>query len=104
MNSGWWRSVLPDGNRTVQYAGILIGASIMVENEAGLRSVHGDIHDYRQYLRDITAIQAETVRRLVESDSTPPMEMAAVLEDIANKFLDMSDEVRDFALARPEAC
>jgi hypothetical protein len=57
---------------------------------------------YRHYLKDITAIQAETVRRLVDNDATPPMEMAAVLEDIANKFLDMSDEIRDFALARPE--
>jgi hypothetical protein len=73
----------------------------MVESESGTRPVLGNIQDYRQYLRDITAIQAETVRRLVESDATPPMEMAAVLEDIANKFMDISDEIRDFALARP---
>jgi hypothetical protein len=75
----------------------------MVENENSGRPVIGTIQDYRSYLRDITAIQAETVRRLVESDATPPMEMAAVLEDIANKFLDMSDEIRDFALTLPEA-
>ena len=74
----------------------------MPEMENG-RPVFGTIHDYRNYLRDITAIQAETVRRLTESDATPPMEMAAVLEDIANKFLDMSDEIRDFALTLPEA-
>jgi hypothetical protein len=75
----------------------------MVESENGTRPVLENIQDYRQYLRDITAIQAETVRRLVESDTTPPMEMAAVLEDIANKFMDMSDEIRDFALSRSEA-
>jgi hypothetical protein len=61
------------------------------------------MQDYRQYLRDITAIQTETVRRLVETDATPPMEVAAVLEDIANKFLDISDDIRDFALSRQEA-
>lgn len=73
----------------------------MAQNENGGRPMLGTIQDYRSYLRDITAIQAETVRRLIESDATPPMEMAAVLEDIANKFLDMSDEIRDFALTLP---
>ncbi|GAA0565359.1 hypothetical protein [Rhizomicrobium electricum] len=71
-------------------------------DNGGRRSLAG-LQDYRRYLRDITAIQAEAVRRLVDNDATPPMEMAAVLEDIANKFLDMSDEIRDFALASPEA-
>ena len=70
----------------------------MLENEFGARPLLGSLYDYRQYLRDITSIQAETVRRLVENESIPPMEMAAVLEDIANKFMDMSDEIRDFAL------
>ncbi len=72
----------------------------MNENENGARAGVISMEDYRRHLRDITSIQAETVRRLVESD-TPAMEMAAVLEDIANKFLDMSDEIRDFALALP---
>ena len=79
------------------------GEHAMLDNESSIRPALGTMQEYRQYLRDITAIQAETVRRLVESDATPPMEMAAVLEDIANKFLDMSDEIRDFALGRPEA-
>lgn len=74
----------------------------MTDNENGMRPALGTMQEYRQYLRDITAIQAETVRRLVEGDATPPMEMAAVLEDIANKFLDMSDDIRDFALGRQE--
>lgn len=59
------------------------------------------MHAYRQHLRDITAIQTETIRRLIDSD-TPPLDMAAVLEDIANKFLDMSDEIRDFAITLQE--
>lgn len=71
----------------------------MTDNDNG---VCQGLDAYRRYLKDITQIQAETVRRLVDNDATPPMEMAAVLEDIANKFLDMSDEIRDFALALPE--
>ncbi len=61
------------------------------------------MQDFRKYLREITAIQSETVRRLVADDTTPPLEVAAVLEDIANVLLDVSDEIRDFALGRPGA-
>jgi hypothetical protein len=70
----------------------------MIENENNTRAAHSNIQEYRLYLKDVTAIQAETIRRLIETDSLPPLEMAAVLEDIANKFLDMSDDIREFAL------
>ena len=70
------------------------------EGEVGGDGTTG-VFDLVEHLRDITAIQNETVRRLIDSD-TPPLEMAAVLEDIANKFLDISDEIRDFALTLPE--
>jgi len=70
----------------------------MMENDSGPLAAHSNIQEYRLYLKDVTAIQAETVRRLIETDNLPPLEMAAVLEDIANKFLDMSDDIREFAL------
>jgi hypothetical protein len=70
----------------------------MAENENGMQPALANIQEYRLYLKDITAIQAESVRRLVETDGLPPLEMAAVLEDIANKFLDMSDDIREFAM------
>jgi hypothetical protein len=79
-----------------------LGGHTMSTIDNGERLVVADLAAYRKYLKDITAIQTETVRRLIENDATPPMEMAAMLEDIANKFLDMSDEIRDFALALPE--
>ncbi len=60
------------------------------------------IADYRQHLKQVMTIHTETVRRLVNNDSTPPLEMAAVLEDIANLYLDMSDEIRNAALGRTE--
>lgn len=56
--------------------------------------------DYRLHLQQVMAIQTETLRRLISDDSTPPLEMAAVLEDMANAYLDISDEIRDFALGR----
>jgi hypothetical protein len=56
------------------------------------------LQEYRQYLREVTVIQTETIRRLIADDATPPLEMAAVLEDIANLFLDISDDIRDYAL------
>lgn len=61
-----------------------------------------NMQDYRKHLREVTAIQAETIRRLVEDDATPPLEVAAVLEDVANMFLDVSDDIRELALGQPE--
>lgn len=58
--------------------------------------------EYQQFLRQITAIQTETIRRLVDNGATPPLEFAAVLEDIANQFLDISEEIRDLALSCQE--
>lgn len=58
------------------------------------------LQDYRQYLREITVIQTETIRRLIADDSAPPLEMAAVLEDIANLFMDISDDIREYALGQ----
>jgi hypothetical protein len=59
--------------------------------------------DYREHLLQVTAIQTETIRRLIADESTPLLEMAAVLEDMANAYLDISDEIRDFALGRQAA-
>jgi hypothetical protein len=61
---------------------------------------NGQMRDYRTYLREATTIQTETIRRLIDNDSTPPLEVAAVLEDIANLYLDISDDIRDLALGR----
>lgn len=74
----------------------------MKSSEDTLRPALANIDEYRQYLRDITAIQMETVRRLFETEGLPPMEIAAVLEDIANKFLDVSDDIRELALLESE--
>lgn len=57
--------------------------------------------DYRQHLREITVIQTETIKRLTANGATPPLEVAAVLEDIANQYLNISDEIRNYALSRP---
>lgn len=75
----------------------------MLNTETLVRTSSRSMQDYRQYLHQVMAIQSETVRRLSESEAMPPIEVAAVLEDVANTFLDLSDEIRDYALGRPAA-
>jgi len=74
----------------------------MVAVEGAMSLNTKSLQDYRQHLNEVMTIQGETVRRLVADDSTPPLEMAAVLEDIANLFLDISDDIRDLALGQPQ--
>jgi hypothetical protein len=54
--------------------------------------------DYRAYLQQVMTIQSEAVRRLAEDEAIAPMDVAAMLEDVANSFLDLSEEIRTFAL------
>lgn len=58
------------------------------------------IKNYCLYLQQAMEIQAEAVRRLADCDGTQAIEVAAMLEDIANTFLNMSDAIRDVALGR----
>jgi hypothetical protein len=50
--------------------------------------------DYRQYLRRVMAIHNEAIRRLAKNENLPAIELAAMFEDIANQYLDISDEIR----------
>lgn len=54
---------------------------------------------YQGYLREVTSINNEAIRRLIECDSTPPLELAAMFEDIANLYLDFSESIRQQYLA-----
>ena len=58
------------------------------------------IKNYCLYLQQAMEIQSEAVRRLADCDGTQAIEVAAMLEDIANTFLNMSDAIRDVALGR----
>ncbi len=57
--------------------------------------------DLRSYLHEVMAIQTETIRRIVSDDNAAPLDVAALLEDVANQFLDISDEIREFAQGYP---
>lgn len=61
------------------------------------------IEDYREYLQRVTVIQGEAIKRLSVDPAIPPLEMAAMLEDIANLYLDISDGIRALALASAAA-
>ena len=60
------------------------------------------MQEYHAYLKQVTSIHNETIRRLVNNDSTPPLELAAMFEDIANLYLDISDEIRKQNLEVPQ--
>lgn len=55
------------------------------------------VESYDAYLRQIAAIQDEIRRRLGAPDRTPPLDVAAMFEDVANIYLDMCDEIRETA-------
>jgi hypothetical protein len=59
------------------------------------------IDGYREYLQRVTVIQGEAIKRLSGDPAIPPLEMAAMLEDIANLYLDVSDGIRELVLASP---
>ena len=51
------------------------------------------MQSYGDYVKRVTAIHHETVRRLVDHEGTNPRDIAAFFEDVANIYLDISDEI-----------
>jgi hypothetical protein len=68
--------------------------------ETGISTDSETIQNYCLYLQKVMEIQSEAVRRLADCEGTQAIEVAAMLEDIANTFLNMSDAIRDIALGR----
>lgn len=54
-----------------------------------------DPKTYDVFLTQISAIHEEVVRRLSMHDRTPPLEVAAMFEDMANIYLDLCDDIRE---------
>ena len=52
------------------------------------------------HLRTRTLIHAEMVRRVIAEADEAPIELAEVLEDIANTYLDVAEEISALALLR----
>ena len=52
------------------------------------------MQSYDDYMERVMAIHHETVRRLVDRDGTNLPEIAEMFEDIANLYLDISEEIR----------
>lgn len=51
-----------------------------------------------EYIHARTEIHAEMVRRLIASSDEAPLALGEILEDVANTYLDIADEIS--ALAR----
>ena len=47
----------------------------------------------RDYLKRVTLVHNEIVQRLVNNGDTPSLELAAMFENAANLYLDISDEI-----------
>ncbi len=52
------------------------------------------MQDYYSYVKQVTAIHNEAVRRLVDCEDTNVLELAALFEDAANHYLDISEKIR----------
>jgi len=50
--------------------------------------------DYRDYLKRVTAIHTEMVQRLADNERTNPLELAALFEDAANRYLDIAEDIQ----------
>jgi hypothetical protein len=63
------------------------------------------MQEYQEYLKQVTLIHQEAIRRLINYDHTPPLELAEMFEGIANQYLDISEQIRDhyFVAQQPAA-
>ncbi len=52
------------------------------------------MQEYRDYIKRVTAIHHETVRRLADRDDTNLLELAEMFEDVANHYLSISEDIR----------
>jgi phosphate uptake regulator len=51
------------------------------------------MQSYSDYVKRVTAIHHETVRRLIDHDGTNLREIAELFEDVANLYLNISEEI-----------
>lgn len=58
------------------------------------------MQNYFDYVKRVTTIQNEAVRRLVNCEDTDPLELAELFEDIANRYLDISEKIRAHSISR----
>ncbi len=52
------------------------------------------MEEYYEYVKRVTAIHNETVRRLVDNNETSPLQLMELFEDVANVYLNISEEIR----------
>ena len=61
------------------------------------------LQDYLDYVRRVTTIHNETVQRLVNCEGTDPLELAELFEDVANRYLDISEKIRAHSISKDRA-
>jgi hypothetical protein len=53
------------------------------------------MREYYDYVKQVTAIHNEAVRRLVDFEDTNLLELAELFEDAANHYYDISERIRE---------
>ena len=51
------------------------------------------MQNFQDYLKQATAVHNEIIQHLANNDDTPSLELAAIFENAANLYLDISDEI-----------
>lgn len=66
---------------------------------------HGptEMKSYCEYMKRVTSIHKETVKRLLDCEQTDLLEIAELFEDTANLYMDISEEIRTKVMALGDA-
>ncbi len=62
---------------------------------------HGpnEMKSYCEYMKRVTSIHKETVKRLLDCEQTDLLEIAELFEDTANLYMNISEEIRTKVMA-----
>ncbi len=58
---------------------------------------------YCEYMKRVTAIHKETVKRLLDCEQTDLLEIAELFEDTSNLYMDISEEIRAKVMSLSDA-
>ncbi|MFD2237134.1 hypothetical protein [Aureimonas populi] len=69
--------------------------TVIVSLAETLDEEHFDAPSFQRVVRSTTEAFASLLSSFIASGGTPPRELASILEDVANEYLDLSDTVNE---------
>jgi len=70
---------------------------------ANRRTPHEIVMFFQRDLRRIVSAHTEMFHRLLEEEEGPPLELAALFEDVGNRYLDIAERIRELRRPRTRA-